>query len=351
MSVDKPASDRVLALSLRPRRLRDLIGQQTLTSTLSQQLQTGRIPHFFIICGSVGAGKTTLARILSIYLQVKGREVDLTDAEWQNYRKYDIQEINAANHNGVDDMRAIIESMRFRPLPPSKAKVVILDEAHQLTLPAQNALITETEDVGQHVFYIFCTSAINKIIPALKRRAYIITPRPLDKADITELVKSAKQAVDENNLDTTELTDALQENAIDSPGLILQATERFFSGIPAEEAVLFTEASRIEPMTVCRSLAAGDWGKCSLHLKDATKADVYPLKSSVLGYLKAILLKSHGAKAAVIAETMVQITDSRPEDNLCLPSFLACICLACQKMSTLSKSKPASKPVGNGVKV
>ena len=112
-----------------------------------------------------------------------------------------------------------------------KAKVVILDEAHQLTNAAQNALLSETEDTSNFGFYIFCTSNIKKIIPALQRRAYIITPLLLSNESINDLVnESADSVLYNGSMDILqEFINQLVSNDIRSPGLILQAIERLFS--------------------------------------------------------------------------------------------------------------------------
>ena len=185
--------ERVLALSMRPKLLNDLVGQTEIIDSLKSQMNSGRIPHFFIISGPVGIGKTTLARILALSLQLQRKDFLLTDNDWLQYKKLEINEINAANRNGIDEIRQISNNLKYKPIFPSSAKIIILDEAHQLTNAAQNALITETEDVAEYIYYIFCTSTINKIIPALRRRAYIITPKDLTESEIKELLCQAKE--------------------------------------------------------------------------------------------------------------------------------------------------------------
>jgi DNA polymerase III delta prime subunit len=318
---------------MRPKYLKDLVGQSELCSSLTNQLQSGRIPHLFIIAGNVGAGKTTLARIIALCLQVNSKDFeDLTDENWSNYKKYDITEINAANKNGVDDIRQLVENMKYRPMPPSKSKVVILDEAHQLTSAAQQALITETEDVSEHVYYIFCTSALTKIIPALQRRAFILTPQPLTASVIPLLVEKAckKTGYDE---DIDELIEVLVANDITSPGLILQATERYFSGIPPLQSVLISESSKFDSMAICRAVASGKWATCAELFKNVTKSDVAMLRGCILGYLKSILLKSTGSKGLRVAKAIQCITTSVLDEQVCLPSFLAGTFIACEHLS------------------
>lgn len=325
------SATRVLALSMRPKSLSELIGQDDLIDSLSTQFATGRIPHFFLITAPIGAGKTTFARIISLWLQV--RTFDFSDQQWRDFHKYEIKEINAANNTGIDDMRKVIDAMRFQPLRPSRVKVVILDEAHQLSTAAQNALITETEDVAEHVFYIFCTSAVNKIIPALKRRAFIVSPKPLSHSAVEDLIHAAQSKVN-HSMDTKELVSALIQYDVSSPGLVLQAVERFLSGLSAEDSVLAQSNSMFDSMAVCRAIAAGDWAKCCALTKNITKSDVYALRACLTGYLKAILIKSSGEKAMAISKAIVNLSSSCAEDSVLLPAFMANLFMACNNMNS-----------------
>jgi DNA polymerase-3 subunit gamma/tau len=326
--------DRVLALSLRPKLFEDLMGQEQVVSLLSSQFSTGRVPHFYIIHGSIGTGKTTLARILALALQhykVRDDPMHISNDDWDMYKTYDISEVNASNKNGIDDVRAIVELMRYMPLPPSKAKVIILDEAHQLTVPAQNALITETEDVANHVYYIFCTSQVNKIIPALQRRAYMLSPKPVGVDCMSDLLVKAKTKVGFEG-DTTALEEALIMNHISSPGLILQAAEKFFAGVSAMEAVFHNEATSVDVMAICKAVSVGRWKDVAKLLKDVNKGDASMLRSCLLGYLKTILLKSIGSKAMALSKAIHIIATCPMEDNVMVPGLMASICLACEPL-------------------
>lgn len=322
--------DRVMALSMRPKSLDSLVGQETLVKTLESQFKSKRIPHFFLLSGPVGSGKTTIARILSLLIQ-KNPSVSqsLTSEDWNNYKKYDITEINAANKTGVDDMRALIQTMKYRPISPSTAKIVILDEAHQLSNAAQNVLITETEDVANYIFFIFCTSQVSKIIHALKRRAFIISPSVLDKKSTRILVENAAKKSNFSGK-IEEFLESLETYQISSPGIVLQACERFFCGFSATESCVLEQVSEFDVMKICRLVSSANWSGAAEVLKDAKKSDVYMLKSCLLGYLRAILLKTSGSKAVNLAKAAKVIAESNMEDSAILVSFLASICLACE---------------------
>lgn len=327
------ATDRVLALSMRPKLLEDFVGQDDLLETLRKQFSTGRIPHFYLIHGPVGSGKTSMARILALALQ-RNNNLELSTDDWTNFKRLDINEINAANKNGIDDIRAIVDTMKYQPILPSKAKVVIMDEAHQLTIAAQNALITETEDVAKHVYYIFCTSNVGKIIPALQRRAYMITPRPLGEDESLALLQKAAQFVGYDQ-DLCPLHEAVGMASLTSPGLILQAAEKYFSGIPSNESVFQCEGSKVDTMKICRTVASGSWKETSEAIKGMSKTDIPMVRNCLMGYLKTMLIKSSGNKALVVAKAIKNIADNSAfEQDQCLPSFLASVCIACEHIAS-----------------
>lgn len=324
--------ERVLALSLRPKCLSDLIGQNQVIDTLTRQFDSKRIPHFFIISGPVGAGKTTLARIIAARIHAVAGASSVGD---------DTLEVNAANKNGVDDVRSLINTMRFKPFPPSVAKVVILDEAHQLTIASQNAMLTETEDLPDHAFYLFCTSTLTKIIPGLRRRAYILTPRPLCRDTVGEMIERARNAASfEGSI--TPLMEAIEAHEVSAPGLILQAAERFFSGADAIESITAVPQTSLKVNTaaVCAALSRGDWSACAEHIASLGRSDVTAVRTALLTFLKGRLISEQdGEGADSLARAMDVIARAPCDDFLGVPAITASLCMACQVMRRHAQTK------------
>jgi energy-coupling factor transporter ATP-binding protein EcfA2 len=317
----------ILALTTRPKRIDDLIGQKDLVKYLKNQLDT-RLPHFFIISGPTGVGKTTLARILALSLQVDN--LNPTEKDWKNYKTFDIFEINAANDNSIDFIRELIEKLKFKPGVLSKYKIVILDEAHQLTKPAQNALLTVVEETSPHVFFIFSTSESSKIIPALKRRACILTPDVLNNKDIKILVENTSKYANFNG-DTNDFIECLISSDTRSSGLIVQAMERFISGQSVESSILLSQVPGINTQALCLNVSKGDWKSvCGiLSSGEVDKNQIYTLRLCIMGYLKAILVKA--SNRSILLAKAIKIIDESSFDNLA--SFIASLCLACDILS------------------
>jgi len=163
---------RVLARKYRPSTFAELIGQEAMVRTLSNAIQAGRLPQAWMLTGVRGIGKTTTARIIAKALNCTGRdpasdsiepcgtcEACLSIAE---DRHVDIQEMDAASRTGVDDIREIIEGVRYGPVS-AKYKIYILDEVHMLSKNAFNALLKTLEEPPPHTKFIFATTEIRKV--------------------------------------------------------------------------------------------------------------------------------------------------------------------------------------------
>jgi DNA polymerase III delta prime subunit len=279
-----------------------------------------------------------LARILALSFQVDS--FNPTESDYEKYSSFDIREINAANENSVDFVRSLSEKMSYRPMN-CKAKVVILDESHQLSNAAQNALLKDTEDTSDFAFYIFCTSNIKKIIPALQRRACILTPTLLSDEYISNLVKNTCDSIDYNGSidNVSEFINVLTENDVRSPGLVLQACERFFSGHSPQESVTFSEMTSIDTRLLCNNVSKGDWKKCAELLVKVSNTDVFSIKLQIIGYLKSILLKASGTRAVKLSKCIREIESIGDT----VGSLIAGICIVCDLLAAKKVVASSSK--------
>ncbi|MED5538006.1 MAG: DNA polymerase III subunit gamma/tau [Pseudomonadota bacterium] len=173
---EDPAADgaayQVLARKYRPRTFEDLIGQEAMVRTLTNAFATGRIAHAFMLTGVRGVGKTTTARLLARALNNETETIDrpsltLTahgrhDAAIMAGQHMDVMEMDAASHTGVNDIRDILESVRYAPVE-ARYKVYVLDEVHMLSTQAFNALLKTLEEPPPHAKFIFATTEIRKV--------------------------------------------------------------------------------------------------------------------------------------------------------------------------------------------
>jgi DNA polymerase-3 subunit gamma/tau len=170
--LDPNGAYQVLARKYRPRTFEDLIGQEAMVRTLANAFSSGRIAHAFMLTGVRGVGKTTTARLLARALNFEsetqhGPSVDLT-AEGRHCRAIidgrhmDVLELDAASRTGVDDMRDLLDSVRYAPIE-ARYKVYVIDEVHMLSKGAFNALLKTLEEPPPHAKFIFATTEIRKV--------------------------------------------------------------------------------------------------------------------------------------------------------------------------------------------
>jgi hypothetical protein len=321
---------------MRPQQLDDLLGQNDLVSVLKNKLQSGRLPHFFIFSGDIGCGKTTLARIVAALLQMprqQGNKCPTTvhPEIWAKYDSLDIVEINAADKNGVDDVRELIRTMRYKPMMGSRTKVLILDEAHQLSAAAQNALLKDTEEPPEHAFFIFCTSQKKKIIAALLRRAEEFDVSSMDPKGVRELIDQASANASnvhgpQNN---EQFIQCLLDNGVTAPGLVLKACERYFAGASIQASVFQTSESAFDTFALCRAVSSGSWQRVAPLLATMTKNDAIGARCMLLGFLKTNLLRSTPDKMVKYMNAIREVSRAPYDDLSVLPATIEAIARAC----------------------
>ncbi len=164
----------VLARKYRPQTFEDLVGQEHVQKTLASAIETGRIAHAFLFTGVRGVGKTTSARLLAKCLNCLGPDAKATGPratpcqecaacrEIAQGNDMDVQEIDGASYNGVDEVRKLQEGLAFRPAR-DRYKIFIVDEVHMLSTAAWNAFLKTLEEPPPHVKFIFATTEAHKV--------------------------------------------------------------------------------------------------------------------------------------------------------------------------------------------
>jgi DNA polymerase-3 subunit gamma/tau len=170
-------SYQVLARKYRPQKFSDVIGQDHVTRTLKNAIEQGRIAHGYIFSGHRGIGKTTIARILAMALNCRSSEKPVPEpcgvcdscTEIRAGNSVDVIEIDAATNRGIDEIRELREAARYRPAR-DRFKIYILDEAHQITDAAFNALLKTLEEPPGHVIFMMATTQPEDIPQTIRSR-------------------------------------------------------------------------------------------------------------------------------------------------------------------------------------
>ena len=187
---DSGASYQVLARKYRPATFAGLIGQDAMVRTLTNAIRSDRLAQAFILTGVRGVGKTSTARIIARALNCIGADGDGSPTPdpcgvcehcqaIAEDRHVDVLEMDAASHTGVDNIREVIDGVRYRPTT-ARFKIYIIDEVHMLSKPAFNALLKTLEEPPEHVKFVFATTEIRKVPVTVLSRCQRFDLRRID---------------------------------------------------------------------------------------------------------------------------------------------------------------------------
>jgi DNA polymerase III subunit gamma/tau len=181
----------VLARKYRPQKFSEVIGQEHVTRTLQNALEQGRTAHGYIFSGHRGIGKTTVARILAAALNCRSKDHPVPEpcgvcescTEIRAGNSVDVMEIDAATNRGIDEIRELREAARYRPAR-DRFKIYILDEAHQITDAAFNALLKTLEEPPDHIVFMLATTQPEDIPQTIRSRCQHFSFRAVKFDDI-----------------------------------------------------------------------------------------------------------------------------------------------------------------------
>ncbi len=278
---------RVLARKWRPQTFEDLIGQEFPAVTLRNSIESGKIAHALLFAGPRGTGKTSTARIVAKAVNCEkkdgGKYPCSTDQcssceGISEGKSLDVQEIDAASHTGVADVREIIESVKYSPASARK-KVYIIDEVHMLSQSAFNALLKIMEEPPEHAIFILATTEAHKVPPTIMSRCqrYDFKKIPVEKIK-ESLEKITKAEGIKIDTETLYLIARESEGSMrDSLSLLDQLTVSFEDKINHKDVISLLGIPDNESLkSILRAVFAKEPAKCVELVRNAASKGISP---------------------------------------------------------------------------
>ncbi len=186
----------VSARKYRPQTFDTVVGQEHITTTLKNAIRNNHLAHAYLFCGPRGVGKTTCARILAKTINCESPTPDMeacgkcgTCQSFANHTSFNVFELDAASNNSVDDIRELVNQVRFAP-QAGKYKIYIIDEVHMLSASAFNAFLKTLEEPPPYAIFILATTEKHKILPTILSRCQIFDFKRIVSEDISNHLHS-----------------------------------------------------------------------------------------------------------------------------------------------------------------
>jgi len=300
-----------LHLKYRPKTFDEVIGNEEVIEILSNMLEKNDCPHSFLFTGPTGTGKTTVARIMADELGCVGE---------------DLKEIDIADFRGIDMAREIRRKSGYKPIS-GPCRVWVLDEAHELTTQAQDALLKILEDTPRHVYFILCTTDDHKLKPTLKGRCSTFAMKTLEDRQMMSLLRRVVDGEDETLLKP--VYQQIIQDGLGHPRNALQILEQVLSVEP-DSRLKTAEKAAVEysqSIELCRALMNENttWQGVSKILTGLKQEEPEKIRRHVLGYCQSVLLKTSNNRAGLIMENFLE-----PFYNTLMPGLVfACYNIIC----------------------
>ncbi|HEU4498885.1 MAG TPA: DNA polymerase III subunit gamma/tau [Sphingomicrobium sp.] len=311
----KPADEthyRVLARKYRPQTFAELIGQDAMVQTLANAIERGRIAHAFLLTGVRGVGKTSTARLVAKALNCIGPDgqggptIDPCGVcepcrAIAEGRHIDVIEMDAASHTGVDDVREIIEAVRYASVS-ARYKIYIIDEVHMLSKSAFNALLKTLEEPPAHVKFLFATTEVNKVPVTVLSRCQRFDLRRIPAEKLAEHFAHVARAegVDVEEEALQAIARAAEGSARDGLSILDQAIAHGEGRVTADQVRdMLGQADRGRIRRLLETLLSGDVQDTIAQLDEAHSLGVDPgsLVRGLMETLHAVTRAKAGAGA------------------------------------------------------
>jgi DNA polymerase-3 subunit gamma/tau len=287
----------------RPQDFDEVVGQEAVVRTLRNAIESDQVRQAYLFAGPRGTGKTSLARILAKALNCAQGPTPHPDGTCHactaiaNGTSLDVIEMDAASQRGIDDVREIRERVVLQPVE-GRYKVYILDEAHQLTDAAWNALLKIVEEPPPHLVFVFCTTAVDKVLPTVRSRCQtFLFARPR----LPELVTLLRRVAEGEGFDTPDAALALiarsaQGSFRDAVSTLDQLAAATGGEISVQSVLQLLGAVDEEALfRLCDLIVDRDTAGALTHVEELSEQgqDIGRLVSSLLEHLRHLLLVQH----------------------------------------------------------
>jgi len=287
----------------RPQTFADVVGQEAVVRTLTNAIEQGKVRQAYLFAGPRGTGKTSLARILAKSINcAQGPTAHPDDTchscvAITNGTSLDVIEMDAASQRGIDDIREIRERVILQPVE-GRSKVYILDEAHQLTDPAWNALLKLIEEPPPHLVFIFCTTELQKVLPTVRSRCQTFV---FQRPRLADLVRKLRRIADAEQLDVPDAALALIARGgrgayRDAESTLDQLAAATGGAITVQDALQLLGAVEEDVLfRICDLVVDGDTAGALLFLEEQSDRgqDLGRLVVDLLEHLRQLLLVQH----------------------------------------------------------
>ena len=302
-----------LARKYRPQNFEDLLGQDALVQTLTNAIKSNRLHHAYILTGIRGVGKTTTARLIARAINCIGPDGNGGPTihpccECENCkaiaagRHIDVIELDAASKTGVDDMREILDGVRYKPVS-ARYKVYIIDEVHMLSKSAFNALLKTLEEPPAHVKFIFATTEIRKVPVTILSRCQRFD---LQRLSIETLMALFRKVLTAENLE-------FEEEALHAVARAADGSAR--DGLSMLDQAIVLGDGKVLAQTVKNMLGLADRQQSGMLYEQLLSGDV----AAVLNTLQSLYI--NGATPMLVLQDLIELTHVVAKVKV-LPEFI-----------------------------
>ena len=339
---------KALYRTYRPQSFEEVAGQQAIVKTLKNALERNKIAHAYLFCGPRGTGKTTMAKLFAKALNCEegqGHQCNhcenclaITDGSHP-----DVIEIDAASNNGVEEVRNIIDKVKYLPIK-GKYKVYIIDEVHMMSSGAFNALLKTLEEPPSHVIFILATTEPHKVLPTIISRCQRYDFSKVEDSDITnKLIEILDKEHVTYDLEALKIIVELADGGVrDALSMLDQVLAYSGDNVGLNDVLtLFAIASKKEKIDLLAALAQKDIKVVLSKMEEFVDKgiDIRNLVSNLLEMLRDLLVFLYGGES-------YQLISIREEDGQYLSQFIN-IKMCLEMIDILLKAQSDFKQVSN----